>query len=276
MNKVIINFTPTGMIPTKKMTPHVPITPEETIKEVLESRKYGVSMAHLHARDKEGRPTYRKDIYERIIQGIRAVDKTMILCVSTSGRAWSEFEKRAECLELKGGVKPDMGSLTLNSLNFNKQPSINSPQMIQKLAKKMLDNGIKSELEVFDVGMINYARYLHKKGLIEPPFYFNLILGNIACAQANILNLGFLINELPEDSIWCVGGVGDAQLKMNINGMINGGGVRVGIEDNIWLTSRRKKLATNMELLKRIYHIAHALDLEIATPKEVREALNLK
>ncbi|MFC1704057.1 3-keto-5-aminohexanoate cleavage protein [Candidatus Omnitrophota bacterium] len=276
MNKLIINFTPTGMIPIKEMTPHVPVKPKEIIKDILASRQYGVSMAHIHARGKDGKPAYKREIYEEIIQGIRSVDKDLILCVSTSGRSWSEFEKRSECLDITGSNKPDMGSLTLSSLNFNKQASINSPQMIQMLAKKMLDNGIKPELEVFDAGMINYAKYLHSKKLIEPPFYFNLILGNIACAQANILNLGLLIHELPAHSIWAVGGVGDAQLKMNINGMINGGGVRVGIEDNIYLTSKRDTLATNMDLLKRIFDIAAALHIEIATPEEVRKALRLR
>ena len=245
MKKLIINFTPSGMIPTKQMTPHVPVSPEEIISESLESRKFGVSMIHLHARDKEGKPTYKKDIYEQIVKGIRDVDKDIIICLSTSGRSWSEFEKRSECLELQGSHKPDMGSLTLSSLNFNKQASVNSPEMIQMLAKKMLDNNIKPELEAFDVGMINYAKYLHKKGLINPPFYFNLILGNIACAQANILNLGLMVNELPDDSIWSVGGIGDAQLPMNVHGMTSGGGVRIGIEDNISVSYTHLTLPTS-------------------------------
>ena len=274
-NKVIINFTPTGMIPTKEMTPHAPLSPEEIIRDVLESRKYGVSMVHLHARGEDGKPTWKKEVYAKIIDGIREVDTDLILGVSTSGRNWPELEKRAECLELKGDTKPDMASLTLSSLNFNKQASINTPQMIQMLAKKMLDNGIKPELEAFDIGMINYAKYLYTQDLIPPPFYFNLILGNIACAQANILNLGLMINELPENSVWSVGGVGDAQLKMNVNGIINGGGVRVGLEDNIYLTPKRDKLATNMELLERIHNITNALHLEIATPEEVRRILKL-
>ena len=275
MEKLIINFTPTGMIPTKEITPHVPVSPQEIIRDVLDGLKFGVSMVHLHARDKEGKPTYAKEVYETIIEGIRRVDQDIIICVSTSGRNWPEFEKRSACLDIKGDLKPDMGSLTLSSLNFNKQASVNSPQMIQDLARKMLDNGIKPELEVFDIGMINYAKYLHKKGLIKPPFYFNLILGNIACAQANILNLGLLINELPADSLWAVGGVGDAQLKMNIHAMVLGGGIRIGLEDNIYLTSRRDRLATNMDLLKRIHDIARTLDIEIATPQEVRKALKL-
>lgn len=264
------------MIPTKELTRHVPTHPSEIVREVLESRKYGVSMVHIHARDKDGRPTHKKEVYKRIINGIREVDNDLILCVSTSGRNCSEFNKRSECLELDDENKPDMASLTLSSLNFNKQVSINSPEMIQMLAKKMLDNGIKPELEAFDLGMINYAKYLHKKHLIHPPFYFNLILGNIACAQANILNLGLMISELPENSVWAAGGVGDSQLKTNVNAMINGGGVRVGLEDNIYLTPKRDKLATNMDLLRRIHTIAHTLDLDIASPAEVRKILKLQ
>jgi len=275
-HKLIINFTPTGMIPTKDLTPHVPVTPPEIIKDVLEARQYGIGIAHIHARDIDGTPTYKKEIYAEIIKGIRKADKDLVICVSTSGRNYPEFKKRSDCLELPGDLKPDMGSLTLSSLNFNQQVSVNSPQMIQDLAKKMLDEGIKPELEVFDMGMINYAKYLQKRELIKPPFYFNLILGNIACAQANILNLGLLVNDLPPDSYWSVGGVGDVQLQMNINGMINGGGVRVGIEDNIWYTAKRDKLATNLELVKRIQTIAKALDISIATPSEVREILGLK
>jgi len=276
VHKLIINFTPTGMIPTREMTPHVPLSPQEIIKDVLEARQFGVSMVHLHARDQDGQPSCKKEIYAEIINGIRQVDRDLILCVSTSGRFWTELEKRSDCLQLEGDSKPDMASLTLSSLNFNNDASINSPQMIQMLAKMMMEMGIKPELEAFDIGMINYAKYLCTKSLLEPPLYFNLILGNIACAQANILNLGMIINELPEGSIWSAGGVGDAQLKMNVCAMINGGGVRVGLEDNIWLTPKRDKLASNMDMLKRIYLISQSLELEIASPKEVRSCLGLK
>jgi 3-keto-5-aminohexanoate cleavage enzyme len=276
VNKLIINFTPTGMIPTREMTPHVPLSPQEIIKEVLEARQFGISMVHLHARHPDGYLSYKKEIYSEIINGIRDVDRDLILCVSTSGRFWTEVEKRSDCLRLEGTSKPDMASLTLSSLNFNNDASINSPQTIQMLAKMMMEMDIKPELEAFDIGMINYAQYLCRKNLLKPPLYFNLIFGNIACAQANILNLGMMINELPEGSIWSAGGVGDAQLKMNVCAMINGGGVRVGLEDNIWLTPQRDRLATNMDLLKRIYLIAQCLGLDIASPKDVRSYLALK
>lgn len=276
MKKLIINFTSTGMIPTKEMTPHVPITPEEIVKDVLKAADLGASMVHLHARDQNGMPTYKKEVYEEIIKNIRKKNKQIILCVSTSGRNFTEFEKRAQVLDIEEPYKPDMASLTLSSLNFNNQASINSPDMIQYLAKKMLDKGIKPELEVFDIGMINYANYLIKKGLLKSPFYFNLLLGNIACAQANLLNVGIMLNELPADSVWSLAGVGDHQASMNSLAIIWGGGVRVGLEDNIWYDQERTKLATNEDLIKRVVNTAKAIGREIATPDEVRKILGLR
>lgn len=165
MNKVIINFTPTGMIPTKKLTPYACLTPEEIIQDVLESRKYGVSMVHLHARDRETlEPTWKLDVYRDIIEGIRKEDRDLVLITSTSGRMWTEFGKRSEVLNLK----PDMATLTPSSLNFNNQASVTSPEMVQKLAERMKSLGIRPELEIFDSGMINYCKYLYRKGLISP------------------------------------------------------------------------------------------------------------
>lgn len=256
------------------MTRLVPIHPDEITEQVLEVAELGVNMVHLHARDLEtGLPTYKKEIYAETINGIRRKNKDLVLSVSTSGRDFFEFEKRSEVLELKGDLKPDFGSLTLSSLNFNKQASINSPQMIQDLARKMLENNIQPELEVFDLGMINYAKYLIRKKLIHPPYYFNLILGNIACAQADMLSLGLMIKELPEDSLWATGGVGNAQLKMNAMSLVAGGGVRVGLEDNIWYDKERTRLATNREQVERILVIAKVLGRTPYTHKEARKVL---
>jgi len=275
-NKFILNFTPTGLIPTKEMTSHVPLFPEEIVEQVLEVAELGVNMVHLHARELEtGLPTYRKEIYAEIISGIRRKNNDLILCVSTSGRHFFEFEKRSEVLELQGELKPDFGSLTLSSLNFNKQASINEPQMIKDLAQKMLENNIRPEMEAFDLGMINYAKYLIRKGLIRSPYYFNLILGNIACAQADILSLGLMIKELPEGAIWSVGGVGDSQLKMNAMSIVVGGGVRIGLEDHIWYDETRTRLASNRELVERILVIAKTMGRTPYTHKEARKALGV-
>jgi 3-keto-5-aminohexanoate cleavage enzyme len=272
--KFILNFTPTGMIPDKDLNPHVPITVDEIIDDVLKVSALGVSMVHLHARDPvTGAPTYMKEIYGEIIKGIRRKNKDIILCVSTSGRNFKSFTKRSECLDLKDELKPDFASLTLSSVNFNKQASMNAPDMIKKLAKKMLAQNIRPELEVFDLGMINYAKYLIRKGLLTPPYYFNLILGNIACAQADMLPLGLMIKELPENSYWSVGGIGNWQLKMNVLSIISGGGIRIGLEDNLWYDDERQRLATNYSLVKRILEIAGSCGYRPYNVKEARQIL---
>jgi len=270
---LILNFTPTVMLPTKDQTPHVPITPEEIARDVDACVALGASMVHLHARDAQGLPTYRKEIYADIIRRIRSRHPELVLIASTSGRTYSEFAHRSEVLELEGDLRPDMGSLTLSSINFNKVASVNSPDMILKLAERMQERGIKPELEVFDLGMVNYAHYLIRKGLITPPYYFNIILGNIAAAQAKLLHLGLIVSELPPDSVWSVGAVGDAQLRMNAVGVVCADGVRVGLEDNIYLDEERTTLATNAELVGRIGRIAETMGRPLATAGEVRQRL---
>ncbi len=275
--KLIINLTPTGMIPTKKMTPHVPVSVQEIIEDVHRAVEVGITMVHLHARDeKTGKPTYRAELYDRLIAGIRRFAPELIICVSLSGRNFSEFEKRAEVLKLEGKVKPDMGSLTLSSVNFNRQVSLNAPDMIQALAREMKRRGVLAELEAFDSGMINYAKYLEEKGLLEPPHYFNLILGNIACAQADLLHASVMIRDLPPGSFWSLGGVGDYQLMMNSIAVAAGGGVRVGLEDDIWYDPARTRLARNADLVSRIHRLAEANEREIMSPGELRKLLKLE
>ncbi len=274
-NKIIVNFTPTGMLPGKADSLYVPISPVDIIAEVREACDLGITMVHLHARE-DGEPAYSKEIYGEIIGGIREFSKELIICVSTSGRVFSEIEKRGEVLDLQGELKPDMASLTLSSLNFNKQASLNDPETINRLLAKMNKNNIKPELEAFDPGMLNYAKYLIKKGFLKPPYYFNLILGNIACAQANLLHLGLMLNDLPENSYCSVGGIGDAQLKMNSVAIAIGLGVRTGLEDNLWYDKNRTRLAKNLELLQRIHRIINENEKTVMKPEELRLILDLK
>lgn len=273
----IINFTPTGLIPTKEITSQVPISVTEIVENVLEAADIGISMVHLHARDPEsGQPTCDAAIYADIIGGIRKYEKDLVICVSLSGRVSSEFAERREPLTLEDNLKPDMGSLTLSSVNFNKQPGINSPDMIQALAREMKSRNIMPELEAFDVGMINYAKYLERKDLLRPPYYFNLILGNIACAQADLLHAGIMIRDLPSDSFWSLGGIGNFQLTMNSIAVASGGGVRVGLEDNIWFDQNRTKLVTNKELIQRVHRIIEANGREVMKPLELRRLLKME
>jgi uncharacterized protein (DUF849 family) len=275
--ELIVNFAPTGMIPTKDMTPLVPVTVSEIVEDVHRAIEFGISMVHLHARDERtGEPTYKSDVYGRIIEGIRSFSKDLIICVSLSGRTFKEYRQRIEPLQLENELKPDMGSLTLSSLNFNHIESMNAPDLIKDMAREMKSKGIVPELEAFDTGMINYAKYLQGKGLLERPHYFNLLLGNIACAQADLLHAGVMIRDLPPDSIWSMAGIGSSQLRMNSLAIACGGGVRVGLEDNIWWDQQRTRLASNCELLSRVHKLAEANERKIMSPASLRKLLNLQ
>jgi len=277
MKKLIINFTPTGMIPTKDMTPHVPVTTNEIVEDVHKAYELGITMTHIHARDEEtGVPTYKKEVYADMITGIRKYAPDLVICVSLSGRNFNTLDKRADVLALKGNLKPDMGSLTLSSLNFNKVSSMNAPRMIEDLATTMKSKGIVPELEVFDVGMINFGKYLVKKDYITPPLYYNLLFGNIACAQTNLLHTGVMLNDIPEDALVSIAGIGNKQLMMNSLAIAIGKGVRVGLEDNIWYDAERTRLATNIELIERVHVIAKANNREIMTPTEFRAQMQME
>lgn len=249
MNKVVINFCPTGMVPTKNTTPFVPVHPNEIIEQTQQAYEVGITIAHLHARDENEIGTYKKNIYREIFEGVRKYCPGLIISGSSSGRNFSEFEKRSEVLELK----PDMCSLTLSSLNFIKQASVNEPEMILRLAAKMKELGVKPELECFDIGMINYGLYMIKKGLIEGPFYWNLLFGNIFGMQSSLSHLATAINEIPKNQFISLAGIGHEQLKVNSLAITMGYGVRVGIEDNIWFDKNRTKKCTNLELVKRVH-----------------------
>jgi len=276
MQSLIINFAPTGMVPTKDDNPHVPITPAEIIEDVRLAYNLGISMVHLHARDPQThKPTWKKEVYAQIISGIREFAPELVICVSTSGRTFNEFEKRSDVLQLKGDLKPDMGSLTLSSLNFQKQASVSDPEMIMSLARRMQDNGIKPEAEAFDAGMVNYLKYLVQKGVVQPPYYANLILGNISSAQADLLHIGIMIRDLPGNTLCSLGGIGDRQLPVNSLAISMGYGVRVGLEDNLWYDAGRTRSARNIDLLERVHVIAQANQRPVMKPAQLRQMLGL-
>lgn len=276
MRKIFISLCSTGMVPTKEQTPHVPILPKEIIDTAISCAKLGASIIHIHPRDENGKPTYKKEIFSRIISGIREKNSNMIICVSTSGRFWSEFEKRSECLDLKGDLKPDLASLTVGSHNFINQESVNSPSIIEALALKMRERGIKPEMEIFEPGMIHKAKYLIKKEIIDADRpYFNLFLGSLGTSPFEPSSFASYYSLLPKDSVWAVAGIGRFQLDANIMALSYGGNVRVGLEDNIFFDLEKKELATNEMLVERIVSIAQKMKIEIATPDETREMLRL-
>lgn len=276
MTPMILNLTPTGMVPTKAMTPYVPIAPGEVVEEVLWAHEvHGITSVHLHARDERGEPTYQREVYGAMIEGIRRKAPDLVICVSLSGRNFKELGQRADPLKLEGRLRPDMGSLTLSSLNFSTQASVNDPSIVQALANLMENHGIVPELEIFDLGMVNYAKYLLAKNHIRTPLYANIFLGNVAGAQLDLAHAGLLVRDLPPETLWSFGGIGDAQFPANVLAAVSGGGVRVGLEDSIWLDRERQTLATNMRMVERAHALAKMVGRRIMTPTEFRTRMRM-
>jgi len=273
--KLIVNAAITGMVPTKKHTEHIPLSVDEIIEDGTACVDAGASIVHVHARDADGAPTYKKETYADIIKGLRASRPDAIICASTSGRVHNTFEYRSEVLDLEGDAKPDMGSLTMGSLNFPKQASVNQPEMIQNLALKMKERGIIPEIEAFETGMIQTAKVLMKREILIEPFCFNLLLGSIYSAPGTLFDLTHMVKSLPPGVHWAAAGIGKFQLKMNFAAVLMGGHVRVGLEDNIYFDPDNKKLATNVMLIDRVVNFAKEIGREIATPREARESLGM-
>ena len=273
---LIINAAITGMVPTRDRVPHVPVTPDQIVREAIRCAEAGAAIVHLHARDEEGRPTWRKDVYAEFIPRIREAVPDLVICVTTSGRNYPEVEKRGEALTMEGDCAPDMASLTLSSLNFITGPSVNAPETIQALAEMMRDRGIRPELEVFDAGMAYVAEHLADKGILEPPFYANLMMGSLGTAAARMHDLAHIVDSLPAGTTWAAAGLGGTQLPMNAMAVFAGGHVRTGLEDNPYLDYSARTPATNPALVRRVAGMAALAGREVATPAQVRERLGLR
>jgi uncharacterized protein (DUF849 family) len=253
------------------MTPHVPIQPAEIAADVARAIEVGITAVHLHARDTDGTPTWKRDIYADIISRIREVAPDLVIAVSTSGRAWSDLDKRADVLSLTGDLKPDVASLTLSSMNFIDGPSVNAPETIRALARIMKERGITPELEVFDLGMLNFARVLRKEGLLVGVVPANLFFGNIAGMQPTLIEMAAATSSVPDDVMWCGAGIGVYQGISQLLSVAAGGGVRVGLEDGIHFDRARTQLATNVSLVERTHRMLELAGRRMMTPGEYRQ-----
>ncbi len=267
MEQTIINFCPTGMIPVKAQNRSVPISPSEITEQVHEACESGITIAHLHARNSAEEPSWLPELYMQIFEGVRKHCPELVLCGSTSGRNFSEFEKRSAVVELR----PDMCSLTLSSLNFHRQASVNSPDMIIRLAEKMNHYGVRPELECFDLGMINFGNYLIAKNIIQPPFYWNLIFGNISGFQPDFSQIGAALSAIRSNgqkNYISFGGIGNTQFTTVAMAVAGGYGVRIGLEDNIWMDEKKTVPATNAALLEKVMQLMRFHNRQLFTARE--------
>jgi uncharacterized protein (DUF849 family) len=272
---LVINLALTGMVPRKKDNLNIPLTAEEIATDVQRCFEAGARVFHIHARSRDEQPIYHKEVFAEIIKEIKKKVPAAVICVTTSGRLYRSFEERGDVLNLDGDVKPDLASLTLGSLNFPKQASVNEPEMITKLAARMAERGIIPELEIFDFGMLDYAHYLIERSVLKPPFVFNLLLGSLGTLAATPLNLALMVERLPRGAFWSAAGIGRFQFSMNALGVAMGGNVRTGLEDNLYMDTEKKELASNEKLVKRIAGYAAALERPLATPDETRKLLGI-
>jgi uncharacterized protein (DUF849 family) len=263
------------MVPTRADNAALPVTPEEIAADAGRCVEAGASIVHLHARDADGRPTYRAETYAAIVRAVRAASPDVVVCVSTSGRLWPGIEQRAEVLDLDGDAKPDMASLTLGSLNFPQQASVSEPDVISGLAERMRERQIVPELEIFDLGMLDYAHYLIGRGILREPFSFNLLLGSLGTIAASADRLVTLVRALPAGATWAAAGIGRFQFPTNALAVAMGGHVRLGLEDSLFMDADKRDPATNVRLVERIVRLARAAEREPATPAEARALIGL-
>ncbi|GEN35334.1 3-keto-5-aminohexanoate cleavage protein [Aneurinibacillus danicus] len=269
MEKLIITVAPTGAQTTRQHTPYVPLSPKEIADSVYEAWQAGAAIAHIHVRDQDGNNTLDLATYIEVVDRIK--DKCdIILNLTTAGGIDMNDEDRLRVCELR----PEMASFDAGSMNFGSGVFLNSPAFLEKLAIKMKNYKIKPEIEIFDIGMIHNTLRIFKKGLIEPPFHFQFVLGVQGGMPATPKNLLYLVESIPANSTWSAIGASKDQLTINTMSIVLGGHVRVGMEDSVYY--RKGELAkTNAQFVERIVNLSRTLGREIATPNEARQILGL-
>jgi uncharacterized protein (DUF849 family) len=272
MSRLLINAALTGMVPTKMDNPHLPITVEEIAADARRCVNAGATIVHLHVRYADGSPAYERELNAALFAAVRSICPDVIISGSTSGRVFTGIEQRAAVLD----AAPDMASLTLGSMNFATQASVNAPATIRELARRMRERNIRPELEIFDLGMADYGQYLICRGEIARPVYANILLGSLGTLSASASNLTTVVRALPEGTIWAGAGIGRFQFQIAGLAVAMGGHVRVGLEDNIWMDPETKREpATNARLVERVVAMARAHGRELASCADARRLLSL-
>lgn len=283
MEKLIITVALTGAGQGKEANPNLPEQPEEIIQQAMECREAGAAIVHIHARDREGKATADPRVFKEISDGIMA--KTdLVICLSTGGAAKISLQERIGMIP---ALKPALASFNIGSTMTGRYDFENKKWLsdftlcqsyaeLELIARTMLAAGTKPEIEIYDPGMINNALLFEKIGALVKPMHFSLVMG--IPGQINTptpKHLLYLSETLPEGSTWQVIGIGIHQFPMVAMGMLLGGHVRVGMEDNLYI-SRGVMAENNAQFVEKTVRIAREIGRPIATPDEAREILGLK
>jgi 3-keto-5-aminohexanoate cleavage enzyme len=268
----IITVAITGAVPTTKDNPAVPVTPERQVESAVEAFHAGATVCHVHVRDADERPSSDIRLYEEVQTGIREQCPEMIVQLSTGARGRSITE-RFSCLELH----PEMASFSTGSVNFPQGIYDNPPDVVEDVAQRLVDDGIKPEIEVFDLAMLYKAAELLDRGLLTPPPQVQLVMGikNALPARESLVDFfAAEINELMPGATWTCMGTGRFQLEANRWALARGGHVRTGLEDNIFY-SKGRLAASNAELVGLAADLCPEYDRHPATAAEARQLLHL-
>jgi uncharacterized protein (DUF849 family) len=268
----IITVAITGSLPRKENNPAVPITIDEQIESTQEAFEAGATIAHIHVRNDDQTPTSDPQRFARLQEGLRKHCRGMILQFSTGGRSGKGSER--------GGMlalKPDMASLSTGSCNFPAIVYENPPALIRELAERMRANGVKPEIEVFDLSMLYQALELVREGMIAAPLHVQFVFGvkNAMPALRDVLEFEVAqLAKLMPEATWTAAGIGRHQLEVNRWCLELGGHCRTGLEDNVrW--DKTRLAASNAELVKRVADLTAEYDRHPASVAEARALLSL-
>jgi len=264
---------------SREMTPHVPTTAEEITEETFRCWEAGASIVHLHAKEPgTGKPAPDPNpLLRRYVEMIRG-RCDIITNVTTGGGRRATDEALDKMIEERCALGQEMMSMNMGTVNHWTPPYrgvfMNDVPRIKRWAGYMMDQGIKPELEVYDTGMINTAKMLAEEGVFETPVHIQFVMIGRTGFSATPRMLQYCVDELPPGWTWSVCALGRNELPIGAVAMTMGGHVRVGMEDNIFL-SRGVLLESNALLVERVKTIAEALNIEVAKPDEARKMLGI-
>lgn len=273
MEKVIITAAITGSRILRDTAPHIPISPEEIIQSSIEAWRAGAAIVHIHVRDpKTGLGCQDPDLFRRVVDALRS-ETDLILSLTTSGIPGRNLPVAERLCPV--ALKPEMASFDAGSINLGSGVFINDPAFLDEAALVMKAEGVKPEIEVFDLGMLVTALRMRAEGKLDDPLHFQFVLGTPWGAPATPKSFLHLYEHLPPGTTWSNIGIGRGYLPMAMMALIMGGHIRVGMEDNIYL-DRGVMAKTNAELVERVVRIIDAYGRPIASPQEARTILGLK
>ncbi len=271
MDKLIITCALTGAEVTKALNPAIPYTAREMAQSAREAVAAGASILHIHARYDDGRPTQDAARYGEILKAIRQACPEAILQVSTGGATGMSREERLQPLSLN----PEMATLDCGTLNFGgDEIFINTENDIIAFAQAIQQRGIYKELECFEKGHVDMALRLHKKGLITGPLHFSFVLGVNGGMTGEYRDFQFMRESIPADATYSVAGIGRYEFPLASYAIAEGGHVRVGFEDNIYL-EKGLLASSNAQLVEKVVKMAGENGRDIASPQEARAMLRM-